>query len=243
MCNTKTYFGVERKRKISVNATFSRVAGFRVSERLILYQCICQSHHFCRNLLIAMSNREVNGWAIQQRQGTQRSTMAANLLKRSEAHVQYSCPSCGSENTQRLSTVYMAGVSQFSAVTNGFGWAGGFAGGSGRTEGVSQTHLSLTTAPPTKRRYWRGVGLLALSPLFAALAAEVCRRIAGRLQLSLRFEDLATTWFFLIVIAAILLLTRTFLYNNRTWPRLLQLWNMSFHCSRCSRVFIPGLSP
>src|ERR1035438_2180529 len=35
----------------------------------------------------------------------------------------YSCPACKSENTQRLSTAYMSGLSHFSAVTSGLGWA------------------------------------------------------------------------------------------------------------------------
>ncbi len=189
-----------------------------------------------------MSNREVNIRALE-RPWARRPPFAVRPLRRSDAQVQYSCPACGSENTQRLSTAYMAGLSQFSAVTSGFGWAGGPAGGSGWTEGTSQTQLSLFAAPPTKRSYWPGVGLIAISPLLSALVAEGIRRISGRVQVTFHFEDLATASFFVLAIVACLLLVGTFRYNRRTWPMLLLRWNMSFTCSRCGRVFIPGLGP
>ena len=219
-----------------MNATFSRVAGFRVSECVVLYQCICQSHHFCRNLLIAMSNREANGWEIQQRQGAQRSTMAANLLNRSEAHVQYSCPGCGSENTQRLSTVYMAGVSQFSAVTNGFGWAGGFAGGSGRTEGTCQTGLSQISAPPYKRCYRGGLLLLFFGPVIGALPFAIMEHLNGKAHVH---EILAGISVILLEICAIFLLVRAALYNRTTWPTRIREWQITWICLRCARVFLP----
>src|SRR5271157_6388812 len=63
--------------------------------------------------------------------------------RREETSVmQYSCPTCGSQNTQRLSTAYMSGVSEFSAVTGGIGWTGPPAIGGAWTTGTSQTQLS-----------------------------------------------------------------------------------------------------
>ena len=189
-----------------------------------------------------MSSREVTIRALQ-RSRTRPPKFAIPLPVPADAQVRYCCPTCGSENTQRLSTVYMSGVSRFSAVTSGFGWAGGPAGGSGRTEGTTQTQLSLLAAPPEKFRYWPGVGLIAVSPLLSALTAEGIRRIAGGFRLTLRFDDLATGSFFLLAIVAFLLLMKAFRYNRRTWPMLLLRWNMSFTCSRCGRVFIPGVGP
>lgn len=189
-----------------------------------------------------MSSREVNIRALQ-RSWARRPKFAIPLSRSADTQVQYSCPTCGSEDTQRLSTVYMSGFSRFSAVTNGFGWAGGPAGGSGRTEGTSQTQLSLFAAPPAKRSYWPGVGLIAVSPLLSAVAAEGIRRISGQMRLTFRFEDLATGSFFVLAIVAFMLLMKTFRYNRRAWPMLLLRWNMSFTCSRCGRVFIPAGSP
>jgi predicted RNA-binding Zn-ribbon protein involved in translation (DUF1610 family) len=186
-----------------------------------------------------MSSREVKIRALR-RSWERRPRFAIPLPRPADAQVQYSCPTCGSENTQRLSAVYMSGVSRFSAMTSAFGWAGGPAGGSGRTEGTLQTQLSLFATPPSKRSYWPGVGLIAVSPLLSAVAAEGIRRISSRMQLTFLFEDLATGSFFVLAIVAFLLLMKTFRYNRRTWPMLLLRWNMSFTCSRCGRVFIPG---
>lgn len=189
-----------------------------------------------------MSSREVNIRALQ-RSWARRPKFDIPLPPPPVAQAQYSCPTCGSENTQRLSTVYMAGVSRFSTVTSGFGWAGGPAGGRGWTEGTSQTQLSLLAAPPKKLSYWPGFGLIAVSPLLSALAAEGIRRISGQVQLTFRFDDLATGSFFVLAIVAFLLLMKAFRYNRRTWPMLLLRWNMSFTCSRCGWVFIPGVGP
>ena len=235
-------FRVRTQEKSCSDAILSRVAGFRVCKIVLSCLSICQARRFCRNVPFAMSNREVNVRTLQ-RSWARRPKFAITLPRPADAQVQYSCPTCGSENTQRLSTVYMAGVSQFSAVTSGFGWAGGPAGGSGWTEGTSQTQWSLLAAPPKKLSYWPGVGLIAVSPLLSALAAEGIRRISGRAQLTFRFEDLATGSFFVLAVVAFLLLMKSFRYNRRTWPMLLLRWNMSFTCSRCGRVFIPGVGP
>ena len=233
---------VRMQEKSCSDSKLSRVAGFRISEFAFCILSICQSRPSCRNVPFAMSSREVNVGALQ-RSWTRPPKFATPFPRPADAQVRYSCPTCGSENTQRLSTVYMSGVSRFSAVTSGLGWAGGPAGGSGWTEGTSQTQLSLLAAPPRKRSYWPGVGLIALSPLLSALAAEGFRRISGRLQLTLRFEDLATCSFFVLATVAFLLLIKAFTYNRRTWPMLLLRWNTSFTCSRCGRVFIPGVGP
>ena len=233
-------FWVRTQEKSCSDAQLSRVAGFRACEIVLSCLSICQVCPFCRNVPFAMSSREVNLRTLQ-RSWARRPEFAIPLPP--PAQVQYSCPTCGSENTQRLSTVYMSGVSRFSAVTSGFGWAGGPAGGSGRTEGTSQTQLSLFTSPPTKRSYWPCVGLIAVSPLLSALAAEGIRRISGRAQLTFRFEDLATGSFFVLAVVAFLLLMKAFRYNRRTLPMLLLRWNMSFICSRCGQVFIPGVGP
>src|SRR5271165_1672349 len=62
----------------------------------------------------------------------------------------YSCPACKSENTQRLSTAYMSGLSHFSAVTSGIGWARAPIVGGAWTTGISQTQLSQVVAPPVR---------------------------------------------------------------------------------------------
>ena len=87
-----------------------------------------------------MSSREVNIRTLQ-RSWARRPKFAIPLSRPADAQVQYSCPTCGSENTQRLSTAYMEGVSQFSATTSGFGWVGGPAVAKGWTTGHVKRRL------------------------------------------------------------------------------------------------------
>ena len=180
-------FRVRTQEKSCSDAKLSRVAGFRVCEFAVGLLSICQSQRSCRNVPFAMSSREVNIRTLQW-SGAGRPKFAFPLPWPADDQVQYSCPTCGSKDTQRLSTVYMSGISRFSAVTSGFGWAGGPAGGSGRTEGISQTQLSLFAAPPSKRSYWPSFSLIAVSPLLSALAAEGVRRIAGLMQFGVRYN-------------------------------------------------------
>jgi len=163
--------------------------------------------------------------------------MAANLLKRSEAHVQYSCPSCGSENTQRLSTVYMAGVSQFSAVTSGFGWAGGFAGGSGWTTGISQTQMSEMAAPPMKKSYRGGILLFLCAPFIGPAPFALLESLNGVRPL---YEKMAVVTGTVLLITAFLWLGSTYVYNKQVWPRLCTEWHRRFVCLRCGMMFVSG---
>jgi len=54
-----------------------------------------------------------------------------------ETDILYWCPACRSQHTQRLSTVHMSGLSQFSAVTGGIGWTGSPAIGGAWTTGIN----------------------------------------------------------------------------------------------------------
>ena len=163
--------------------------------------------------------------------------MAANPLKRSEAHVQYSCPSCGSENTQRLSTLYMAGVARFSAVTNGFGWAGGLAGGTSWTTGISQTQMSEMAAPPPKKSYRGGILLLLCAPFIGPAPFALLESLKGVRPL---YEKMAVVTGTVLLIAAFLWLGSTYVYNKQVWPRLRTEWHRRFVCLRCGMMFVSG---
>ena len=147
-------FWVRTQEKNCSCAQVSRVAGFRVSEFVLSCLSICQARRFCRNVPFAMSSREVNIRALQ-RSWARRPKFAIPLPPPPDAQAQYSCPTCGSENTQRLSTVYMEGVSQFSAATSGFGWAGGPAGGSGWTHRDYLKRGCSRSRPRRKKRSYR----------------------------------------------------------------------------------------
>jgi len=165
-------------------------------------------------------------------------------VPRAENEILCWCPGCKSQNTQRLSTVHMSGLSQFSAVTGGIGWTGSPAIGGAWTTGTSQTQLSAIAAPPPKKTYRSGLLLLFLSPLVAAIVAEaaflIAQRVFGR---TLIYEQLPTISFFALEIGAITLLVRVFAFNKNIWPRMFREWQVSFLCRRCGRIFIPGAAP
>src|SRR5580658_7619498 len=77
----------------------------------------------------------------------------------------FSCPSCKSENVQRLSVIYQRGLSEINTESRGtaagYG-AGGFgvASGNSKTTGTAQTAASLRAAPPVKKRYLKPIGLI-----------------------------------------------------------------------------------
>jgi hypothetical protein len=150
--------------------------------------------------------------------------------------IPYSCPACKSENTQRLSTVHMTGLSQFSAVTSGIGWTGTpiFAGG--WTTGISQTQLSQVAAPPTKRTYSRGLLLLFSGPLIGAAPFAIMEHLHGPSQ---TYELLAAIVVILLEIGAIASLLRGVAYNKNVWPELFHKWQSCVMCLRCGQVFHP----
>lgn len=156
----------------------------------------------------------------------------------------YWCPTCKSQDTQRLSTVHISGLSQFSAVTGGIGWTGSPAIGGACTTGTSQTQLSAMAGPPPKKSYRNGLLLLFLSPPLAAIFAQAAFLIAKRVfGANLIYEQLATISFFALEIGAITLLLRAFAFNKSIWPSLFRQWQMSFLCRRCGQIFVPGTTP
>jgi hypothetical protein len=181
-----------------------------------------------------MSSREVNIRALQ-RSWAWPPKFAIPLPRPADAHVQYSCPTCGSENTQRLSTVYMAGVSNFSAVMSGFGWAGGPAGGSGSLTGVSQTQISEMAAPPPKKRYRGALLLLLSSPFIGPAPFALLESLDGVRPI---YEKMAVVLGTGFLIAALLWLGSTYVYNKRVWPARCREWQRRFLCLRCATIFV-----
>lgn len=183
-----------------------------------------------------MSSREVNIRALQQSRA-RRSKVAGPLSRPVDAQVQYSCPTCGSENTQRLSAAYMEGVSQFSATTSGFGWVGGPAVANGWTTGTCQTGIAQISAPPQKRSYREGLLLLFLGPVIGALPFAIMEHLNGKAQIH---EILAAFSVLTLELFALLFLVRAAVHNRTEWPRRMREWQMSWICRRCTKIFLPA---
>ena len=230
----KTISGSNAREKVAVDAELSRVAGFRACEIVLSCLSICQVRRFCRNVPFAMSSREVNIRALQ-RPWARQPKFAVPLPLPSNPQAQYSCPTCGSENTQRLSTVHMAGVSKYSAVISGCGWAGGPAGGSGWLTGVSQTQISEMAAPPSKKRYRGAILLLISSPFLGPAPFASLESLNGVRPV---YESAAVVLGTGFLIAALLWLASTYAYNRRVWPKRCREWHRRFLCLRCGMIFV-----
>jgi len=133
----------------------------------------------------------------------------------------------------------MSGVSQFSATTSGFGWAGGPAGGSGWTTGTCQTTLSQISAPPRKRSYRTGLLLLFFGPVIGALPFAVMEHLNGKAQIH---EVLAAISVIMLELCAVVFLGRAAAYNRSTWPESYREWQITWICLRCTQIFLPVTS-
>lgn len=173
-----------------------------------------------------------SGWP----RGSEDPNQVHRLMEENSA-VQYSCPTCGSQNTQRLSTAYMSGVSEFSAVTSGFGRARAPVFGSGWTSGTSQTQLSKIAAPPTKKRYRNALFLLFLAPFIGPAPFAILERIYGVTPL---YEHLAVVLGILLEIVAFVSLISTFTFNKTVWAKLCRQWQRHFVCLRCGQIYVSG---
>ncbi len=227
---------VRTQEKSCSDAKLSRVAGFRAREIVLSCLSICQVRRFCRNVPFAMSSREVNIRALQ-RSWARRPKSAIPLSRSADAQVQYSCPTCGSENTQRLSTAYMEGVSQFSATAIGFGWVGGPAVANGWTTGTCQTGIAQISAPAQKRSYREGLLLLFLGPVIGALPFAIMEHLNGKAQIH---EILAAMSVLTLELCALVSLVRAVVHNRTEWPRRMRAWQMSWICRRCTQIFLPA---
>lgn len=152
----------------------------------------------------------------------------------------YACSHCKSENIQRLSAVYQAGVSQISTTSSGVGIGVGGGGlgigvGSATTSGTSQTEASRRAAPPAKKRFRKpllkmlGVYLLSFVILVSIFPPDATAGgvMAWLLQLS---------W----IGASIWWIYSARKFNAQRWPLLLQQWQNTYLCNRCNQTSIIG---
>ncbi len=137
------------------------------------------------------------------------------------------CPTCGSDNTQRLEVIYESGTQEIRTTSNTVGGGGGFGGGGAfggggvtSTRGTQQTASAKKAAPPAKKSY---VGAVLLS----LIAFPVV------------FNPSAT--YFLIAGAcaalAFWLGRRAHEYNTNVWPGLKKIWLESWMCNKCGNIY------
>ena len=140
------------------------------------------------------------------------------------------CPSCNSNNIQRLSVIYEAGLSNINTRSKGtaigFGRGGiGLGVGASKTSGTSQTATSRRAAPPTKKRYLKPLLMIFGIFLLATIFIGTKNNIFGNL-LSIIWLAASVGWVYY-----------AFQYNSKTWPSLKTAWDGSYLCNRCNEMF------
>ena len=142
------------------------------------------------------------------------------------------CPSCSSEQTQRLSAIVDSGTSHTRGTSVG-GFGGLAGGGGGGFGGINRSVHNSTTR----------------SSLATKLAAPV-RKPAKRLYVFGAFVIYLGlgAFHFAFLLCLLLLAGGGFLiyrgYQNSMWncdqlPVLFARWSASFYCNRCQNIYIP----
>lgn len=142
------------------------------------------------------------------------------------------CPSCNSDNVQRLSIVYLGGLSSIETRSRDSGLAIGGDGiglgmGRSKTRGTAQTVASMRAAPPPKKHFLKPAGLILLAFMFIVplvYTSPIKQQIAV-------FAWVTTTAGWIIFVLH---------YNLTKWPILKALWDNSCLCNRCDTVFYLG---
>lgn len=139
------------------------------------------------------------------------------------------CPSCQSDNIQRLSVVYEGGLSDINTKTKGTALGLGRGGigvgvGASKTTGTSQTAASKRAAPPAKKGYLKP--LLGIFGIFIVLSMFLGKsEILGALM-GIGWLVASAGWVY-----------HAFQYNAKIWPPLKATWDSSFLCNRCNEMF------
>ena len=135
------------------------------------------------------------------------------------------CPTCHSDNVQKLSLVYEQGTQNIRTTGRttgggvGLGRGGLMVGGGGgttRTKGKSQSIAAQKAAPPDKKK----------------IALPVLLIVAGVLLFSY-----STMLGVAVLAAGGFLLWKFSQYNSQTYPPLYAQWEKSWLCNKCGSLF------
>lgn len=135
--------------------------------------------------------------------------------------MEFNCPSCGSESTQKLSLAVAGGTFSNQSVSMGAGLTGtGVGVGGVTTKGTSTSKFAEKNAEPEKLPPIRTFIAVLIFSGFVAL-------FVGGAALQVGF------WLGLLAVAFCI-------YNNvKLFPREHAEWDSKFLCQRCSTIFVP----
>ncbi len=147
--------------------------------------------------------------------------------------MELNCPSCNSDTTQLLSTVYESGISNIRTKSSGAGVGIGRGGlsvgvGTGSTSGTAQTLVSQRAAPPEKKRYTKPLLMIFVAYFVVSMVASGLGSHVLGFMATLVWICATAAWIY-----------HAFRYNAKNWKLLTEQWQNSFMCHRCSHVFLP----
>jgi len=135
----------------------------------------------------------------------------------------YACPQCSGQNTQSVALMYSEDTRRWKS--------------SWWRKGASQSDLAAMHAPPQRRgTTGRTVLLVVVSLLLVGQLAQVLTFRSSAVQLLV-----AVPFFSLLVGALVWSIRKAKKYNATVWEPGIQLWNASFLCKSCGRLFLPDL--
>lgn len=151
-----------------------------------------------------------------------------------------SCPKCGSDRTQKITSVVSGGTSISTSHSSGigFGAVGGttavFATGS-TTHGHQQTVLAQKLAQPQRTSMLKFWGLVLVAAVLATIPAVFLGSL-GFNFLALVVLIALQIWFWRWAVKRAAMLLD---YNKNVYPRDIVTWSKGYFCHRCESVFVP----
>ena len=150
-----------------------------------------------------------------------------------------SCTQCGSENVKKLSVVYSEGMQSVNLTSAGAFSGGGvpFAGagvGGAKTWGEMQSFLSEKAAPPQKLPYVRLWPFMFYQLFFGALVG-----LFNEFVYAIPRNNISMTLLVLLfLVYPVYKGYKAHQFNTKDWPVCFEIWQHSFHCSRCDTTFL-----
>lgn len=141
------------------------------------------------------------------------------------------CPTCQSENTQRLQIIYESGTQNISLSSSSFGQTYGPGGAPSTvtttTTGTSVSQLASKCSPPLKSNSFSAVTLGIVSTFVWMFSNSFSNPWAMKVLALGGFG------------VAVFLYQRARAYNSTQWPPLYEIWKRSWHCNRCGAIYTP----
>lgn len=142
------------------------------------------------------------------------------------------CPSCQSDNVQRLKLIYESGTHNIQTTSRtgitGYSFRGGlgFGAATTQTSGTQQNIAARNAAPPAKKSY-KTILIMALIAFFMLYYASTQYHAPGWNVLGILLLGVAGWMGY-----------RAYSYNSRIWPEEHRVWSISWQCHKCGDVYV-----